>query len=220
MERAVKVFLLVILTFLLSFCGGTELSRAKAKRLLEKQGYMPAPVYIHTQLGKATFKYENNDAEKMAEADLILYKGLERLGYLKLLKTYWEKKHSFGDRYFIIEAQLTEKGRQEGRRNEKLFVLEKIIKAEIWDFKICDRVIEEIIGITNPSPDYAGRIVAYVRYRWKYSNFTPVYGIYKESLRVIGQTPEYDKDKSYIGEATFILYDDGWRVESNNLRVR
>ena len=217
------VFLAILASGILIFCGGKELTRQKARKILIKSGKMPQPVYESVGIGKVRFP------KKHGKSDLIFYDCLQNLGYIRILKKYSEKERIA--EFIVLEVELTEKGRREGRRDKWLNSLNEISLAvtesiygeeslkkekEYWKFKVCDKVVSEVTGIVFPIDIFTGEKAAKVEYKWKFGNFTELYRCYAKGLKKIGKKVPWPKNESYDGVAYLVLYDDGWRVKANS----
>ncbi len=81
---------------------------------------------------------------------------------------------------------------------------------------VCEKVVDEILGITAPSTALDGRIFVTVEYSWRYGNFRDEFDAVRIYEKALNNDIEELKRRKYRGVAYLVLYDDGWRVSENH----
>jgi len=84
------------------------------------------------------------------------------------------------------------------------------------ELPVCEKEVEEILGITAPYTSLDGKIFVTVEYSWKYGNFRDEFEAIKVYEKLLNNNIERLKRNKYKGVAYFVLYDDGWRVAENH----
>lgn len=209
--------LLTIFFLLLSFYScNKELTREKAKELIKRD--IPFPIQQEREIKK---KYENNIKYEwetfkwgslISELDKWEAENLKREGYINfdvkinIKEKYQEKTAGMGKVYMgtfirnkdIVTFTITNKG--------KPYLVKE--GTDKYILKVCDIEMGEITGIKME-----GESKATVYFTIKPINITP-FG----SVKTYKEKPYTDK---YITNhaAVFELYDDGWRIKENSIKI-
>ena len=205
-------FLLFSLLFFATSCGQDNLSKKDAADQLRYQFGNCYDVkvfeynlesdglfhFISNNSGKAILS-QNNFKNIINERDINTIANFEKLGFIttKLIKS---NKDSFGLYIHYYRVTLTEKGKNLLRYQEEasdIYYGGKLVKlsAKIQEFENI-----EILGHGEPK-DISGKKVSIVKYRasWKQTALGKELNIGPENKE---------------GEAMFVLYDTGWKIES------
>ena len=164
------------------------LSREKAAKLISK--LFPVRIEGELDVGQNLTAYlETKTLKALHDKGLIRYQFLRKFG--------------LSDK---VSVELTDEGKKyvkgTGKRpwpnKGQVFVI----------VRLCEK---KFLGVTGMKfGEFFGKTVAEVDYQWSYSDFTP-FGRLWESRSLFG-IMKYDESQ-HDKNATFVLYDDGWRLE-------
>ena len=211
-----KRFLVLLLMVLLASCS-KNLSRGHAKAMLDNhwRGMVQATCLnigvIHGQFGPEQLnKVTHPCAALYAEPDFM-----DRLiagGFISATRTAYsvEQTWLYTIVYETCDFELTGEGEKyvftpDPSRDSTKSVFEhfKDMQGKIITFAVAHRLVESVDGITSPSSDIAGRITCTVNYTYK-NICTPIANY---------TYPDLVCNTALKDTATFVLYDDGWRLE-------
>ena len=177
--------------------GDNNLSRVQAKGLLQQVATKRSRVET-VKIGDVAVGFkEFGETESKCYRDRHYAKLLE--GGFVTVTPYLGERRPSGAYIIMCKVQFTDKvnpyllGTQQGLRAGET-------EAKL---KVADQIILEITGITRPS-DMFGQTVAQVEFRYEYrpTQLGLLLGV--DSRQPLGVQE---------GNETFVLYDDGWRVE-------
>lgn len=164
------------------------LSREKAAKLISK--LFPVQIKGKLDVGQNFTAYlETKTLKALHDKGLIRYQLLRKLG--------------LSDR---VSVELTDEGKKyvkgTGKRRwpyiGQIFVI----------VRLCEKKFLGVTGIKFG--EFSGKKVAEVDYQWCYDDFTPFGRLWEE--RSLFGIMKYD-ESPHDENATFVLYDDGWRLE-------
>ena len=211
-----KRFLVLVLMVLLASCS-KNLSRDHAKAMLVKhwRGLVQSDSFnigvIHGQFGSERLnKVTHPCAALYAEPDFM-----DRLiagGFISANRTAYhvEQTWLYTIVYETCDFELTGEGEKytftpDPSSDSTKSVVERFkgTQGTTVIFNLAHRLVESVDGITAPSSDVAGRITCTVNYTYK--------NICNPITNYID--PDLVCNKALKDTATFVLYDDGWRLE-------
>ena len=212
-----KRFLVLVLMILVASCS-KNLSRDHAKEKLVKH-FSSVVLTNSTNIGVIHGQFGAEKLNKVSHPCVALYEDpapMDRLidgGFLSVNRTAYHVEQTW--LYTIVtetcDFELTDEGQkyvvdaallQDGKDINDRF---KDRQGKIVVFNSAHRIIESVDGVTAPS-DLAGRITCTVNYTYK-NVCNPV---------ATSINPDLVCNDPLKDTATFILYDDGWRLEGAN----
>lgn len=203
-----------------------------------KVGKIEDSSVIPVKKGSSLYRREKAQYKSRWKAMHAMYSRLEKLGLVKIIS--WKESEipeSSPSSWVRLKLDalvlMTSKAMKRWKVNDKnkeqerfsLSVYKVMVGNEaivsVDDYKyvelpLCEKVVDEILGITAPSTSLDGKIFVTVEYSWRYGNFRDEFDAIKVYGKVLSNNIKRLKRNKYKGIAYFVLYDDGWRVAENH----
>jgi hypothetical protein len=198
--RSPFCLLIIVLTSIILISGcSKDLSRDKAKDLSRDK----AKKMIISHFKSTTLITTELDVGSKIMANQMSPKWLESLKREGLIDYTYHQPYVLNH---VVSVSLTDKGK-------KYVVGDTGTRGwpnagqKYVNVKLAEREFVEITGIRAPGD----KKEAVVEYNWKYANLSPFSKGWKGA--------DYDEKKTHMGEAYFVLYDDGWRITELRISI-